>query len=499
MKASYILSIDQGTSSTKTIIFDDKLQVISRASVPLNAHYAAGGFVEQDPEDIYQTVISSVDQCVLDFTAKGYDISMLKTCGITNQRETMLVWDDKGNPLYNAVVWQCKRSIDICNRMEKEGMGKMICAKTGLLIDPYFSGSKMIWLYENVAKVREALDAGKAYFGTVDTWLLYQLSGGSAYLTDYTNASRTLFFNIHTLSWDQELLEVFGLSGLNLPEARPSANFFGTSHFEGIFPQKINIEAMIGDSHAAAVGEGCFTPGTAKATMGTGCSILMNVGETVKESALGMVSTICWSMEGRVDYALEGVIVSCGAIIEWMKNQLELFPESKETEALARTISDNGGVYLIPAFSGLGAPYWQMDRKASIHGLTFDSTKNHLVRAALESIAFQVRDIIAGMEQDTGITLERLMVNGGLTTNRFLLQLTADLLGKALDIKGIPDITAQGAGILAGLQAKIFPDLDHLQALLQNQSEILPNPRNAQIQQDYIFWRSIILKGNEAP
>jgi glycerol kinase len=498
MEASYILAIDQGTSSTKTIVFDEQLNTISRASVPLNAYYGAGGFVEQHPEEIYQTVTSSVEKCVREFTAKGHDITVLQACGITNQRETLLVWDESGRPLYNAIVWQCKRSIAICNRLVKEGLSTMVRTKTGLLIDPYFSGTKMIWLYENEEKVRAAVDAGQAYFGTVDSWLLYKLSGGKKYLTDYTNASRTLFFNIKTLRWDEELLDTFGLSKLNLPEVKSSSYAFGQSSFEGSLPREITIGAMIGDSHAAAVGEGCFTPGTAKATMGTGCSILMNVGDAVKDSEKGMVSTICWSMEGRVDYALEGVIVSCGAIIEWLKNQLGLFPDSQETDQLAQAVPDNGGVYLVPAFSGLGAPYWQMDRKASIHGLTFDSNKSHVVRAALEAIAFQIKDIIAAMEEETRIGLNQLMVNGGLTSNRYLLQQTADLLGKSLDIKGIPDITAQGAAILAGLQSGVFSNLEQLMPLIRSNAEIQPSPENELIQKSYAHWKSLVVQGEKS-
>lgn len=491
---SYILSIDQGTSSTKTIIFDAELNVVVRAAEPLNSIYSAGGFVEQSPEEIYKTVIASVGQCIQKFQTEGYDIEKLYVCGIANQRETLVIWDKDGRPLHNAVVWQCKRSIDICNRMMKEGLGEMIRSKTGLIIDPYFSGTKLIWLYENVANVREAIDAGKAYFGTIDTWLLFKLTKGQAYLTDYTNAARTLFFNLKSLRWDTELLEVFGLSRLNLPEPKPSSCFFGQTNFEGQLEGDINIGSMIGDSHAAAFGEGCFSPGTAKATMGTGCSILMNVGSSTKELEQGMVSTICWSMEGRVDYAAEGVIVSCGAIIEWLKNQLGLFLDSKETEQLAQVVPDNGGVYLIPAFSGLGAPYWQMDRKASIHGLTFDSTKNHVVRAALEAIAYQIKDIVSAMESDTGISIDKLMVNGGLTSNRFLLQQTADLLGKTLAGKGTLDITAQGAAMLAGLQARLYHDISHLQSLTRTQSEVAPNQNNKSIQESYIQWRSAIVE-----
>lgn len=497
MTNSYILAIDQGTSSTKTLLFDGEGRVVARASEPLQTHYFNDGFVEQDPDEIFQNVLTSVGKCIETFVAEGGDLKAISVCGISNQRETFVVWDENGVPLHNAVVWQCKRSIAVCERLKAEGLAELIQTKTGLFIDPYFSGSKLIWLHKNDETVRLAIDAGNAYFGTVDTWLLYKLTNGQRYLTDYTNASRTLFFNLHTLTWDQELLATFGLSTLNLPEPKPSSALFGESNFNGLFDQTLPITSLIGDSHAAAFGEGCFMPGTAKATLGTGCSIIMNIGKTPTTSQHGMVTTVCWSIEEQsgqplVEYALEGVIVTCGATIEWLKNKLDLFAESRETEAMATAVPNNGGVYIIPAFSGLGAPHWQMSRKASISGLTFGSTKNHLVRAALESIPYQIKDVIVAIEQDTGIPLDELMVNGGISANTFVVQFLADLLGTSVINRAIPDVSALGAAYLAGLKTGLYRDLAHLEQLNANKSVLLPNPNTTSIQGDYAGWQAAL-------
>jgi glycerol kinase len=479
MENTFILAIDQGTSSTKTIIFDGAGKVRAKATVALKTYYTEGGFVEQQPSEIYQNVLDSVKECLNTFINDGGSLDQIKTSGISNQRETFIVWDEKGEPLYNAVVWQCKRSVELCQRLLNiNGLEDQIRTKTGLIIDPYFSGTKLIWLYENNDKVKMAIDEGRAYFGTVDTWLLYKLTNGKKYLTDYTNASRTLFFNLRTLQWDKELLAKFGLQNLNLPELRPSSSSFGQSTFEGLFDAPINIDSMIGDSHAAAFGEGCFEPGTAKATLGTGCSILMNIGSEAKRSGNGMVTTICWSTEDRVDYALEGVIVSCGATIEWLKNELGLFTDSKQTELMATSVPDNNGVYIVPAFSGLGAPHWDMTRKAEISGLTFDCNKNHVVRAALESIAYQIKDVITAMEADTGITLRELMVNGGITSNQFVLQFITDLLECDLVNRGMPDVSALGAAYLAGLKADVFKSIDELKTLNNATFSLSPQTNN---------------------
>ncbi|QJW91281.1 glycerol kinase GlpK [Spirosoma taeanense] len=497
MKPPFILAIDQGTSSTKTLIFDADGQVVVRASEPLKTHYYGDGYVEQDSEEIYRNVLTSVGKCLGGFAAMGGKPHDIMVAGISNQRETFVVWNGAGEPLYKAIVWQCKRSISVCERLKAQGLEPTIRAKTGLFIDPYFSGTKLIWLAEHIENVSQAIRDGNAFFGTVDSWLLYKLTGGASYYTDYTNASRTLFFNLQTLTWDTELLNTFGLSGLNLPEPKPSSAYFGESCFNGLFDHPVRLSAMIGDSHAAAFGEGCFAPGTAKATLGTGCSIIMNVGPEPKESSHGMVSTICWSMEDRsgqrlVDYALEGVIVTCGATIEWLKNSLELIAHSTETEALAQSVADNGGVYLVPAFSGLGAPYWQMERKASISGITFSTTKAHLVRAALESIPYQIKDIVVAMEGDTGVSLAELAVNGGLTTNGFVLQFLADLLGKLVINQGMPDVSAQGAAFLAGLKEGIFRDLAHLEALTAQRNTLRPGAGASQTVVYYEGWQNAI-------
>src|SRR6187402_1483676 len=348
MAHSFILAIDQGTSSTKSLIFYEAGIAIAKGSEPLHTSYLENGFVEQDSEEIYQNVLLSIKKCLWQFTEKGFNTNDIAAIGISNQRETFVIWDKNGKPLHPAVVWQCKRSVQVCEDLKQKSLSKTVNAKTGLMIDPYFSGTKLIWLNQNNSIIRSAIAKGEAFFGTIDTWLLYKLTNGKEYLTDYTNASRTLFFNLHTLQWDNELIDQFGLTGINLPKLKASSSLFGETTLNDLLPKSIPVTALIGDSHAAALGEGCFEAGTAKATLGTGCSILMNIGNKPIQSANGMVTTICWSIERRIDYALEGVIVSCGATIEWLKNELSLFSDSKETEAMANAVADNGGVYLIP-------------------------------------------------------------------------------------------------------------------------------------------------------
>ena len=491
MNKRYIIAIDQGTSGTKTLIFDEGGNVCAKATEPLKTFYLNDGFVEQDPEEILNNVLLSVANCVQSFIDSGGSADDIITCGISNQRETFVVWNKDGKPLYNAVVWQCKRSVDICEKLKQRGLREVVQQKTGLLIDPYFSATKLIWLYENNDAIKKVIDSGEAYFGTIDTWLLYKLTHGTSYFTDYTNASRTMFFNLSTLTWDKELLGLFGLSKLNLPLAKPSSHFFGETDFGGLLKNSISISAMIGDSHAAAFGEGCFNPGTAKATMGTGCSVLLNIGNELKYSNNGMITTICWSMEDEVRYALEGVIVSCGATIEWLKNEMNLFAHSHQTEAMATAVENNNGVYLIPAFSGLGAPYWDMGRKASITGLTFSANKNHIARAALESIPYQIKDVLDAMETDTRIELHQLMVDGGLSSNNFILQFLADLLDKPVTNIGISDVSALGAAYLAGLQRKIYRDLNHLLELNTGKKIVKPSG-NGSVKAWYKGWQNAI-------
>ncbi|GAB3913911.1 FGGY family carbohydrate kinase [Mucilaginibacter boryungensis] len=492
MENNYILAIDQGTSSTKTIVFDSKGQVLAKATEPLKTFYDEGGFVEQDPEEIYTNVLASIKNCLAEFEKDGGDLTDIKTCGISNQRETFVVWNEFGQPLYNAVVWQCKRSVPVCKELLERDLEAEINHKTGLIIDPYFSGTKMMWLNQHIPLVTATVAEGQAHFGTVDTWLLYKFTKGKKYLTDYTNASRTLFFNLHTLQWDKELLAQFGLDTLKLPELRPSSSHFADTDFGGLLPAPIPVMSMIGDSHAAAFGEGCFTPGTAKATLGTGCSILMNIGDKPKASGNGMITTICWSTDQQVDYALEGVIVSCGSTVEWVKNELGIIHNVSETEALANAVADNNGVYLIPAFSGLGAPHWDMSRKASICGLTFDCNKNHVVRAALESIPYQIKDVITAMQTDAGMQLNGLMIHGGLTANQFVLNFLADLLDCKVVRSEMPDISALGAALLAGLKAGTFKDLAAIKKLYAQKLTVETGKYADKIAAGYLGWQQAV-------
>jgi len=484
----YILAIDQGTSGTKSVIFNSRGEIAAKATAPLASYFPQVGFVEQQPEEIYQSALNSVRACLQNFTEANGNSKEIVACGISNQRETFVVWDKTGAPLSNAVVWQCKRSVEVCERLKKAGIEPEVTNRTGLIIDPYFSGTKLIWLHEHDQRVKEAIDSGNAYFGTVDAWLLFKMTHGQRYATDYTNACRTLFFNINDLCWDAYLLEQFGLSRLNLPEPYPSSYPYGATDFDSLLPTPIPIAAMIGDSHAAAFGEGCFTSGTAKATLGTGSSILMNTGSQRVNSQTGMVSTICWSAKDRVDYALEGIIVTCGATIAWLRDQLGLFEHSCETEAMALSVPDNQGVHIVPAFSGMGAPHWKMNAKASILGLTFGCDKNHLVRAALESIPFQIKDVITAMETDSSLRLKELNVDGGLTANQFVMQTLADVLDTPVVNIGIEEVSALGAAYLAGLEAGVFANIEQLQSLRAKTKTFIPGTARAHVIMAYEAW-----------
>tara|TARA_R110002050_G_scaffold106801_4_gene216906 strand:- start:17546 stop:19045 length:1500 start_codon:yes stop_codon:yes gene_type:complete len=494
MAKSYILSIDQGTSGTKALIFDGLGNLVSKASEPLKSYYPFLGYVEQDPNELYQNVLTAVGKCYNEFVQSfPAEEKNIISCGISNQRETFVVWDNFGTPLHNAVVWQCKRSVAICEELKQHDLEQMVNAKTGLTIDPYFSATKMMWLRQNNTAIDEAIKQGNANFGTIDTWLLYMLTNKEKYYTDHTNASRTLFFNSYELKWDEGLLDKFGLTGLKLPEVLHSSAFYGESDFGGILPAKIPITGMIGDSHAAFFGEECFTTGMAKATLGTGSSILWNTGKVAQHNKNGILTTIGWSAQGNVNYALEGVIVSCGATLEWLKNQLGLFVDNKEIEPMATSVSGNEGVYLIPAFSGMGAPHWQKEWKASIHGIGFGTTKAHIVRAALESIAFQIKDVVAAIENETQKQLKELKVDGGITSNHFLMQFLADILQTPVTNIGISDVSARGAALISGLGLGFWQSVDDLpkpgyKGLMTYQ----PRNMSKDLRDSYTTWQELI-------
>lgn len=490
--ARYILAIDQGTSGSKSIVFDTMGRIVAKATMDLKSSFPKVGYVEQDPEEIYRTVIEAVKQSLQAFAHATSDpVEAIEVCGISNQRETFMVWSRDCKPIAPAVVWQCKRSVDVCNGFKEQGLESEVSRRTGLILNPYFSGTKVVALYRENDAVKKSVDAGEAMFGTVDAWLLYKLTGGASYRTDHTNACRTLLFNIDDLDWDRSLLEKFGLSNLQLPEVLPSSAPFGETDFEGLLPKPIQIGGMIGDSHASAFGQGCFSAGSAKVTMGTGSSILMNTGKR-SNSEQGMMSTICWSTSDRVDYALEGIIVSCASSLTWLREQLGLCADVGEMEPAARSVESNAGVYLIPAFAGMGAPYWKMEARAQIVGLTFGATKNHVLRAGLESIAYQIKDIFVAMEADSGVGLREIVADGGTTKNGFVMQLLADLLGVPVVLRGIGEVSALGAACMAGLQAGIYKNLDDLKGLESKPDTFEPGHDKDNSTKAYEGWQEIM-------
>lgn len=494
MTSGFVLAIDQGTSGTKCLIMNRDGQEVCKVTEPLRTSYLENGFVEQVPEEIFQSVLAAVANCIAAFENAGYNRTQIVSCGISNQRETFVLWDAAGNPLYNAVVWQCKRSTSICEQLKEHGTAEAIKKRTGLLTDPYFSGTKVMWLAQENEEIRTAIEAGNAFFGTVDSWVLYKLTSGRSYATDYSNASRTLFFNLRDLCWDKELLSLFGLTNLQLPQLYPSAAEFGASDFGGLFPQSLPITAMIGDSHAAAFGEGCFEKGEGKATLGTGCSILVNAGTSLPDPVHGCVTTICWSLENEVHYAIEGVIISCGAIVEWLRKELRLFDDVSEVEKMVEQTKDNNGVFIIPALSGLGSPHWDMNRKAEILGLTFDSNRTYIVRAALETVGFQVKEIIDHIERKSDISLSSLAVNGGLTSSSFVVDFLATLLGQPLYF-GARDASARGAAYLSGLKSGLFSNRNALKEIMEKKKAISPAADSKYPQQQYLQWLSLMTRG----
>jgi glycerol kinase len=461
----YILAIDQGTSSTKSIVFTADGRQVASASATLRTRYTPDGKAEQDPEGIYRSVIDSVAACMQKLESESRIRRTEIACaGIANQRETFVLWDENG-PLCDAVVWQCKRSMDICSELKEAGAEPEIRDRTGLILDPYFSGTKLTSLLRNVARVRASHDSGGAYFGTVDTWLVYRLTQGGNYATDQTNACRTLLFNIHNLDWDEKLAEILGAPLLHLPGVHPSAHRFAESTFAGIFDTPVPITGMIGDSHAALFGERCFRSGEAKATLGTGSSILINAGSTAPALCPSAMTTIAFALPDRTDYALEGIVVSAGSVLNWLQGELGLFDDPSRLDEIARSVEDTGGVCVVPGHAGLGAPFWKMDAKGAIVGLTFATSRAHLLRAALECIPYQIRAIVDAVAEETGIRCLSIRADGGISANEFVMQWMADTLGLPVHTFTFPDVTALGAALLAGIGAGIYSGIDEVASL----------------------------------
>ncbi|MEG1930889.1 MAG: glycerol kinase GlpK [Anaerovorax sp.] len=444
----YIMALDQGTTSCRCILYDKKGKAVTLAQKEFRQIYPKPGWVEHDPMEIWSTQIGVAQEAMYKVAATSENIEAI---GITNQRETTIVWDrETGEPVYNALVWQCRRTAEDCEKLKDRGLSEMIREKTGLLIDPYFSATKVKWILDHVEGAREKAKAGKLLFGTVETWLIWQLTKGRVHVTDYSNASRTMLFNINDLKWDEELLGELDIPRELLPQVKPSSCIYG--HTDGsIFGGEIPISGAAGDQQAALFGQTCFSAGDAKNTYGTGCFLLMNTGETLVRSKHGLLTTIAWGIDGKVAYALEGSIFVAGAAIQWLRDELKLIHSSQESELLAQQVEDTNGVYVVPAFVGLGAPHWKPSARGAIFGLTRGANKNHLVRATLESLAYQTNDLLRAMEEDAHVRLNSLKVDGGASSNDFLMQFQADIMNIAIKRPISVETTSLGAAYLAGL------------------------------------------------
>jgi glycerol kinase len=485
----FILAIDQGTTSSRAIIFDRTGAIKSVAQREFQQYYPKPGWVEHDANEIWSTQAGVVAEAV---AGAGIHTSELAAAGITNQRETTVVWDRQtGEPVSRAIVWQDRRTAEYCLQLKSQGLTAPIQKKTGLVLDAYFSATKLKWILDHVPGARQQAQAGQLAFGTVDSWLVWKLTGGAVHITDASNASRTMLYNIHTGAWDAELLEVFDIPAAVLPQVRNSSEYYG--HTAGhIFASKIPVAGIAGDQQAALFGQMCLKPGLLKHTYGTGGFMMLNTGDAAIESRHHLLTTIAWQINGKITYALEGSIFIAGAVVQWLRDGLGLIKTSGEIEALARSVPDNGGVYLVPAFAGLGAPHWDQFARGTITGLTRGTTAGHLARAALESIAYQTADVLEAMEGDSGISIQELRVDGGATVNDTLMQFQADLLGVPLVRPRIWETTALGAAYLAGLAVGFWNDTGELQSQWQRQKTFQPGLDPAKVAELKRGWHQAV-------
>ncbi len=467
----YILALDEGTTSARAILFDKSGNPTSIAQHEFTQIYPNAGYVEHDPLELYSAQYASLTEVI---TKSGINPQEIAAVGVTNQRETTVVWDkNTGKPIYNAIVWQCRRTADICEELSKKGLEDYIKKTTGLKIDAYFSGTKIKWILDNVEGAREKAENGELLFGTIDTWLIWKLSGGKIFVTDYTNASRTMLFDIHNLCWDKKLLRELDIPESMLPQVKSSSEVYGEINILG---ENIPVSGIAGDQQAALFGQKCFFEGDIKNTYGTGCFMLMNTGNKAIESKSGLITTIAATLKGeKIQYALEGSVFVGGAVIQWLRDELGLIKKASDSESFALKVADNGGVYIVPAFAGLGAPYWDMYARGTITGLTRGSNKYHIVRAALESIAFQTNDLLTSMKNDSGLDISFLRGDGGAINNGFLAQFQADISNVKLVRPACSEATALGAAYLAGIAVGFYADKSELLKIPSTQTEFLPS------------------------
>jgi glycerol kinase len=455
MSAKFILAIDQGTTSSRTVLFNEQGEIKGIAQQEFRQIFPQSGWVEHDPAEILSTQLGTLQKVIKDHNV---DVSSIAAIGITNQRETTIVWDRKtGVPVYNAIVWQDKRTASICEDLKAKGLEAHVRENTGLVIDSYFSGTKIKWILDNVSGARQKAERGELAFGTVDSWLIWNMTGGKNHVTDYTNASRTMIFNIRELKWDKKLLHELQIPESMLPEVKPSAHHFGDFSLD---KKTIPITGVAGDQQAALFGQACFEPGMAKNTYGTGCFMLMNTGKDIEQSKNGLITTIAWGLDGKVEYALEGSVFIAGAAVQWLRDSMHLIDQSKDSEYFAAKALGSNEVYVVPAFAGLGAPYWDMYARGAIFGLTRDTGKDHIIKATLESLAYQTKDILNAMQEDAGIKLASLKVDGGACANNILMQFQADILGTEVERPEVIESTAMGAAYFAAIQIGLWKKED---------------------------------------
>jgi len=491
MSPTTLLAIDQGTTSTRAMLFDTNSAILAQAQQELPQIFPADGWVEHDPEEIWRATEAV---CRETLASSGVQADQVAAIGITNQRETTVIWDrDSGRPIHNAIVWQDRRTASFCADFVAAGHEEIFKAKTGLVLDPYFSGTKIRWLLDHVAGAREAAEAGRLAFGTIDSFLLWRLTAGKVHATDATNASRSLLFNIHEQCWDEELLAILDIPGSLLPDVRDCASDFGATD-PALFGGAITIGGIAGDQHAATIGQACFTPGMVKNTYGTGCFVMLNTGEKAVRSENGLLTTVAYRLDGKPTYALEGSVFVAGAAIQWLRDGLQVIDDAGESERHALAVADTGGVYLVPAFTGLGAPHWDPDARGAILGLTRDSSVSHVVRAALESVCYQTRDLAEAMAADLGQPISGLRVDGGMVENNWLMQFQADLLNMRVERPEVTETTALGAAYLAGLQAGLFSNLDDITQHWQLNRAFTPEPDTGQREQLYAGWQNAVTR-----
>ncbi|BCB03753.1 glycerol kinase GlpK [Bacillus sp. KH172YL63] len=487
---TYILSLDQGTTSSRAILFNKKGEIVHSAQKEFTQHFPKPGWVEHNANEIWGSILAVIASVLSETSIKPEQIEGI---GITNQRETTVVWDkETGEPVYNAIVWQSRQTAGICDELKGQGLHDTFRDKTGLLIDAYFSGTKVKWILDNIEGAREKADAGKLLFGTIDTWLIWKMSGGASHVTDYSNASRTLMYNIHELKWDEELLDILGVPASMLPEVRPSSEVYGKTVPYHFFGREIPIAGAAGDQQAALFGQACYEEGMAKNTYGTGCFMLMNTGEKAVKSENGLLTTLAWGIDGKVEYALEGSIFVAGSAIQWLRDGLRMLKDAKDSQSYAERVDSTDGVYVVPAFVGLGTPYWDSDVRGAVFGLTRGTSKEHFVRATLESLAYQTKDVLTAMEADSGISLKTLRVDGGAVKNDFLMQFQSDLLSVPVERPEVNETTALGAAYLAGLAVGFWEDRKEISQQWNKDKQFEPEMAEDTREELYSGWKKAV-------